>query len=99
MKKALRELFDILDKRLNEKEDKEDIATRIKWNGQFIKTAKGKNVWKKIGDAKLAFRFEIWDDVMRVLQSNLGRYPSREEQDAFYNLIVESGNVEFVPLE
>lgn len=75
------------------------IPHRIKWKGQFIRTSSGKTVWKKIGDAKSAFRLEIENDVYRILKKGLGRYPSHEEKEAFIHLIFTSGHLEFVPWE
>jgi AAA+ ATPase superfamily predicted ATPase len=73
------------------------VPHRIKWLGKFIRTRSGKTVWKRIGDAKCAFRHEIEDILRRGIEVETGRYPRDNDKDAVVNEMIRRGLVEFVP--
>ena len=85
------------------KTKKPEIPHRIKWKGQYITLSSGKTVWRKLGDAKCAFRQEITSDVRKTLREawhlSNNEYPAQKDIDNLYQLLLGSGVVEFVPFE
>lgn len=79
--------------------EESDVAYRVKWRGKFVKTQSGKTAWRRIGDAKSAFRNDINEELTTVLRESLGEYPRSHEKDTFFQSLIDTGLVEFVPVK
>jgi hypothetical protein len=98
---ALKEFSALVDARIEyQAKTAKAVPHRIKWKGKYIRTKSGKTVWKRIGDAKSAFKMEISNELRSIVQKMTNdTYVNYKQIDAFYALILKSGLVEFVPYE
>ena len=75
---------------------------RIKWRGEFIKTASGKSSWRTIGHAKSAFKNHIqkcnlayWYERHLTGNDRLGYHQAKISEAEFYKII--EPEIEYIP--